>query len=443
MVRVLRSLVNRLHENVVWSMRSNFIDVPTDCPQRDERLGWTGDIAVFAPTACFLYGVAGFLSSWLADLAADQDDRGIVPLVVPDALGRQRDPRRVPFSGAQAIWGDAAVLVPWALHERFGDRGILERQYPSMTAWVAAVTDAVGPSRRWERGFQLADWLDPAAPPERPAQAMTDPHLVATAYFAHVSGLMARIAALLGHTADAARYAVLTNEVRAAFRKEYITPNGRMASDTQTAYALGIMFDLFETDAQRERAGHRLVRLVERNGYRVGTGFAGTPLILDALCKAGEPAAALRMLTTRECPSWLYPLSMGATTVWERWDSLRPDGSVNSGQMTSFNHYALGAVADWLHRRVGGLAPLEPGYRRFEVDPLVGGEISWASVRHETPYGLASVRWHVRDGNAELHAVVPPGTEALIRLGRQGDTVPSTAGEHRMRWPVEGRLASH
>lgn len=429
-------LINRLHENVVWSMRSNFFDVPTDCPQRDERLGWTGDIAVFAPTACVLYDAAGFLSSWLADLAADQDERGVVPVVIPDVLSRQPE-RRTAITGPQAIWGDAAVLVPWTLYERYGDRGILERQYGSMTAWVDAVAEAMGPARRWERGFQLADWLDPSAPPERPAQAMTDPHLVATAYLAHVSRIMARTAALLGKADDAARYEALSDEVRAAFRREYVTPAGRMASDSQTAYALAIMFDLLESEAQRERAGQRLGRLVERNGYRVGTGFAGTPLILDALCKAGNPEAALRMLATRECPSWLYPLTMGATTVWERWDSMLPDGSVNSGQMTSFNHYALGAVADWLHRRVGGLGPLEPGYRRFEVSPLVGGEITWASVRHQTPYGLASVRWEVNHGTAEAEVVVPPGTEAVIRLG--GDHAESVAppGEHRFRWRPE------
>jgi alpha-L-rhamnosidase len=406
--------VNRLHENVVWSMRSNFFDIPTDCPQRDERLGWTGDIAVFAPTACFLYDVAGFLSSWLGDVAADQDERGVVPLVVPDALGRQRDPSRVPFGGVQAIWGDAAVLVPWTLYQRYGDRGILERQYPGMAAWMGALEDAVGPGRRWERGFQLADWLDPAAPPERPGQAMTDPHLVATAYFAHVSGLMAEIAGLLHRDSDGTRYRQLASEVATAFRAEYVTPNGRLASDTQTAHALALVFGLLDTPAQRQRAGRRLSTLVQRNGYRVGTGFAGTPLILDALCLAGESDAALKMLLTEECPSWLYPLTMGATTVWERWDSLRPDGSVNPGQMTSFNHYALGAVADWLHRRIGGLAPLEPGYRRFLVDPLIGGPITSASVRHDTPYGLASVEWRAEGDGAAVDLVVPPGCEAVV-----------------------------
>jgi alpha-L-rhamnosidase len=428
-------LLNRFHENVVWSMRSNFFDVPTDCPQRDERLGWTGDIAVFAPAACYLYDTAGFLSTWLADLAADQDAGGGVPVVVPDALGR-RDPARIPFRGLQAIWGDAAVIVPWVLYERYGDEGILARQYASMKAWIDAVARAIGPARRWEDGFQLADWLDPAAPPERPAQAMTDPHLVATAYFAHAAGLLAKAAAVLGHGADADRYATLAAEVRDAFRHEYVTPSGRLVSDSQTAYALALAFGLVDGEEERAVAGRRLEALVRRNDYRVGTGFAGTPIILDALCLAGAEEAAVRMLLTRECPSWLYPLTMGATTVWERWDSLRPDGSVNPGQMTSFNHYALGAVADFIHRRIGGLAPLEPGYRRFEVAPIAGLEVTWAKARLRTPYGLAAVEWRREDGRLELDVTVPPSARAVVRPPAGGPSLEAASGAHHWSLPL-------
>ncbi len=400
-------LLNRLHENAVWSMRSNFLDVPTDCPQRDERLGWTGDLSMFAPSACFLYDAAGVLTSWLADLRADQGDDGVVPIVVPRLPGAM-------MGMAQAVWGDAAVIVPWTLYERYGDIGILEAQYESMRAWVDAVARLAGPGRLWDRGFQFADWLDPTAPPEEPQRAMTDPHLVATAYFQHVAELLSRAAALIGREEDLARYAQLAAEVRVAFVREYVTPNGRVASDSQTAYAVAIAFDLFETPEQRERAGRRLASLIRHNRYRIGTGFVGTGLVLDALCASGETETAFRLLMERSCPSWLYPVTMGATTIWERWDSMLADGRVNPGEMTSFNHYALGSVVDWLHLRVGGLAPAAPGYRRIEVAPLVSGGLTWAEARHVTPYGLATVRWDLRDGAIDLEATVPPNTSARI-----------------------------
>ncbi len=408
-------LVNRLHENAVWSMKSNFLDVPTDCPQRDERLGWTGDLTVFSPSACFLHDSAGFLDNWLADLAADQTEDGTVPIVIPDTFGRSPNGARIGWAQtAQAVWGDAAVIVPWVLYQRYGDAQILERQFDSMQAWVDRITEIAGLTRLWNKGFQLADWLDPAAPPTEPARAMTDPHLVSTAYFAHVSDLLSCAAETIGRNQERDRYRALSDEVAAAFRREFVTPSGRMASDTQTAYALALMFDLLETDEQRERAGRRLSSLVRFNKHRVGTGFVGTAIVTDALTQAGDVEVAYRMLLEKECPSWLYPVTMGATTVWERWDSLLPDGTVNPGEMTSFNHYALGAVADWLHRVVGGLATLTPGYKTFEVRPQPGGGMEHASARHRTPYGEASSSWRMEDGRLEVDVVVPPNTTARI-----------------------------
>jgi alpha-L-rhamnosidase len=223
-------LLDRLHENVVWSMRSNFVDLPTDCPQRDERLGWTGDIQVFAPTATFLYDCAGLLNSWLADLAAEQRDVGTVPFYVPwvDLF------RSV---GPTAAWGDAAVLVPWTLYERYGDVEVLRAQYDSMRAWVDQLTDVAGPSRLWDSGFQFGDWLDPAAPPDDPGRARTPHALVATAYFARSADVLARVAKVLGRAEDTRRYRDLAGEVRRAFAAEFVTPNGRLAGGAQTAYA--------------------------------------------------------------------------------------------------------------------------------------------------------------------------------------------------------------
>jgi alpha-L-rhamnosidase len=414
--------VNRLHENIVWSMRGNFLDVPTDCPQRNERLGWTGDINVFSPTASFLYDVDGFLASWLADLAADQHADGAVPFVIPDVMSG----RSVPT----ACWGDAAVVVPWVLYERYADIAVLEQQYESMQRWVELVAGLAGESRLWDQGFQFGDWLDPAAPPERPREALTDTHLVATACFAHSADVLSRVAKLLHREEDAARYGRLAQEVRAAFAREYVTPSGRLAADTQTAYALALQYALLPSDAQRVHAAQRLARLVHQNGYRIGTGFVGTPLVCDALSEAGNVDMAYRMLMERSCPSWLFPITMDATTIWERWDSLRPDGSVNPGEMTSFNHYALGAVGDWLHRVVGGLAPQQPGYKRMIIAPQPGGGLTWATSRLRSPYGVAESSWRVDGDHTVVRATVPPNTRASVRLPGSAESLDLGSGQY-------------
>ena len=424
-------LINRLHENVVWSMRGNFLDIPTDCPQRDERLGWTGDIQVFSPTACFLYDSAGFLGSWLQDLAAEQREFGVVPFVVPSVIGERANP-------PAAAWGDAACVVPWVLYQRYADAGVLAAQFDSMRAWVDLLEKVSGERRLWDTGFQFGDWLDPTAPPDKPAAAKADAAVVATAYFAHSADLTAQAARVLGRADDAEHYAALAQSVRDAFNAEYVTPHGRVLSDAQTVYAQAIGFALLPTEEQRSYAGKRLAALAQASDYRISTGFVGTPLICDALCSVGEHEAAFRLLTQRECPSWLYPVTMGATTIWERWDSMLPDGSVNPGEMTSFNHYALGAVADWLHRTVAGLAPAAPGYRAIAIRPLVGGGLSHARARHITPYGLAESSWSLDGGQLTVAIIVPPGAAAEVTLpqsGRAPFTVES--GAHRWQYAAQ------
>jgi alpha-L-rhamnosidase len=405
-------------------MRGNFLDVPTDCPQRDERLGWTGDIQIFAPTASFLYDTAGFLDSWLADLAADQYPDGSVPFVIPDVLGGD---------ATAAAWGDAAVVVPWVLYQRFGDLAILERQLPSMRAWVdrmaSLTTDGV-----WAGGFQFGDWLDPAAPPDNPFAAKADPDVVATAHLAHSAWLVAQAARLLGQDDCADSYDRLAASTREAFAHTYVTGAGRVLSDAPTVYALALAWYLLPSPEQREGAARRLADLVRANGFRIATGFVGTPLIADALTASGRADLAYRLLLEKGCPSWLYPVTMGATTIWERWDSMLPDGSVNPGEMTSFNHYALGAVADWLHRTVAGLAPAAPGYREITVRPLPDRALTHASARHLTPYGEASVSWRRADGRFALEVVVPVGTEASVYL--PGETQPVRVWHGRHSWSV-------
>jgi alpha-L-rhamnosidase len=429
-------LVNRLHENVVQGMRGNFLDVPTDCPQRDERMGWTGDIQVFAPTASFLHDCSGMLTGWLRDLSAEQLARpdGVPPLVVPDVL-----PAAFQDVGAQAVWADVAVLLPWTLYQRFGDLEVLRTQYPSMRAWGEATIRLTSEGDGlWRQDFQLGDWLDPQAPPDRPGEAMTDGDLVANAYVIRSAEVLAEAAELLDAKGDAARFRAHAQAVRERFADHFVTPDGRLASDTQTAYALALAFSLLPTERQRRGAAERLAHIVRRASFRIATGFTGTPLICDALCAAGEPQLAYRMLLEKACPSWLYPVTMGATTIWERWDSMLPDGTVNPGEMTSFNHYALGAVADWLHRTVAGLAAAEPGWRRLRIAPLPGGDLTWAKATHDTPYGRAEAGWRIEGAERDILVVevsVPPNTTAEVQLPDDTDPFEVGSGRHTFRCP--------
>ncbi|WP_436775971.1 glycoside hydrolase family 78 protein [Yinghuangia sp. YIM S09857] len=422
-------LLNQLHANVVWSMRDNFVGVPTDCPQRDERLGWTGDINAFGPTAAFLHDVRGLLGSWLEDVAAEHREKGYVPWVVPDVLSTPSSPT--------ALWSDVVVSLPWALYREYGDAEILRRNYPSMTAFVRSVERVLDETGLWSSGFQFGDWLDPDAPGDNPSGGKTDRHLVASAFLCRTTAQLAEIAALLDEKDDAAHFAALARTVRDAFRHEFVTPAGRLASESATAYALAICFDILEPE-QEAKAGDRLAELVAKAGYRISTGFAGTPFVTEALGRTGHLDEAYLLLLETGCPSFLYPVTMGATTIWERWDSVRPDGSLHPDGMTSLNHYALGAVADWLHRTVGGLAPVEPGYRTMRVAPRPGGGLTHATVTHDTVRGRASVAWRIEDTHVSIDVTVPADTKATVELPLHPDglVVEVDAGEHRWEYDL-------
>lgn len=416
------ALINQLHSNIVWSTRSNFLSIPTDCPQRDERLGWTGDIQVFAPTATYLFASTSLLASWLQDVALEQSDTpgGIVPLVIPNVLAGTTWPTL-----PQAVWDDVAILLPWTLHRRSRDPSLLRRQLPSMRTHLSTSIRR-GPDGLWDPHlWQLGDWLDPNAPPHDPGLARTDGTLVADAYLVHVTATMAKVCDAVGEDAEAARYAADAARLRGVFAHKYIAGSGLVVGDSQTSLALALAFGLHGGDGEQVAvAGERLARLVRYEGFRVSTGFAGTPLVLHALTGAGHVQLAYRMLEEEGCPSWLYPVTMGATTVWERWDGLMPDGSVNPGEMTSFNHYALGSVADWLHGTVGGIAPVEAGWGRFRVRPLPGGTVTSAEVGFESPYGRVEVAWVLLEGSPQrfrLKVTVPPGAEALVVLPGQSE----------------------
>jgi alpha-L-rhamnosidase len=425
-------LLNQLHRNVVWSLRGNFLDLPTDCPQRDERLGWTGDIAVFAPTATYLFDVDDFLRDWLKDLAAEQEAAsGRVPPVVPDMLKYVDRPKQWPIPDATAIWSDAAVWVPWSLWWAYGDRHVLADQFDSMVAHVRRIESLLSPTGLWDGGFQFGDWLDPTAPPEEPFLSKADNGVVATACLYRDTHILREAATLLGRHEDAQQFGTLAERTRAAFNEHYVRPEGVIHSDAETPYALAIVFGLLDPEDE-QLAGKRLAELVAKSGHHIQTGFAGTPFITHALTKTGHLDDAYRLLLQTECPSWLYPVTMGATTIWERWDSMLPDGTINPGQMTSFNHYAFGAVAHWMHQVIGGIAPLEPGYSRVLIAPQPGADIRWARASLETRHGQIAVSWS-RDGDGPLQLDVdlPEGVSALVRLpGSQAQELGS--GRHHL-----------
>ncbi|KAH8786724.1 bacterial alpha-L-rhamnosidase-domain-containing protein [Hyaloscypha sp. PMI_1271] len=450
--------VNQLHKNVVWSMRGNFLSIPTDCPQRDERLGWTGDIQVFCPSASYLFDTTGMLGNWLEDVAAEQleDWRGGIPgLVCPDVL-----PPHWPHI-PQAVWDDVTILTPNDLYQYSADTDLLERQFVSMQTWLDKGVDR-GDDGLWNPDqWQLSDWLDPTAPPDDPGSSRTDDVMVADAYLVHVTGVFAHICAKLRKNLLSAKYAADAARLRALFQHKYITPHGNLMSNSQTGVALAIQFDLYATAAHRFVAANSLKKLVRRARFNIATGFAGTPVILHALTTSKLPQIAYRMLLEKSCPSWLYPITMGATTIWERWDSMLPDGTINPGQMTSFNHYALGAVADWLHGSVGGISPLEPGWKVVKVRPVPGGNLTSAEVSFDGPYGLVSCAWKLEENGTRfvMSLVVPPNSTAVVTLPSElsasvsDEEEPSRqvgSGSHRFvceyvagAWPPKAIVAAH
>lgn len=413
--------VNQLVSNSIWSQRGNFLAVPTDCPQRDERLGWTGDIAAYAATAAFQFDVSDFLHNWLLDVQAEAQlpPLSFVPFVVPDVL-KLRSGGEDPFEDEPAevptaVWGDAAVWVAEALWNAYGDLDDLRAQYPGMVIHLESVERALSPTGLWDTGFQFADWLDPDASPHDPADAKADKGVVATACLVRSARFAATSAALLGKDADAQRWQALADHTLRAFTAAYVDAEGRILSDCATVYALAITFDLLD-EATRPLAAQRLVEVVRAADYKVSTGFAGTPFVTWALSETGHVEDAYRLLLEEECPSWLYPVEMGATTIWERWDSMLPDGSINPGEMTSFNHYALGAVADWIYQVVLGIRAAEPGYRRILIQPTPGPGIDWARGAYNSIAGRIEVSWQTTSEGLRVEATIPEGTEADVVL---------------------------
>jgi len=400
--------INQLESNIRWGMRSNFLDVPTDCPQRDERLGWTGDAQVFIGTAAFHYDVSRFFEKWMCDLVDGQRADGAFPHVAPDLLSVYFPPDQA--FGA-AAWADAGVICPWQIYRHFGNTRILEENYGAMTRWIDY-------QEKTARGFlrpptTYGDWL--AIDAVTPERAPVPSDLVGTACFAYTTGLMARIAAVLGRDADTARFTALREQIVAAFQREYVTPGGRVVGDCQTGCLLALAFDLLPEEL-RPRAVERLVELIACRDWHLTTGFVGTPLLCPVLSRFGHTDVAYKLLLQDTYPSWLYPIRNGATTMWERWNSYTKEHGFGPVDMNSFNHYAYGAIGEWMYATIGGLRCLEPGYRSVLIAPEPGGGITSARCSHITPQGRLACSWQISNATFEMEIEVPDGIEARFRL---------------------------
>ncbi|MGF7030759.1 alpha-L-rhamnosidase [Paenibacillus mucilaginosus] len=400
-------LVNQLQRNIQWGQRGNFLDVPTDCPQRDERLGWTGDAQVFIGTALFNYQGGPFFTKWLRDLKAEQLPDGGVPFVIPDVVG----------GASSAAWGDAAVICPWTVYRYYDDRRLLAEQYDSMQAWVEYIRAQGENEYLWNTGFHFGDWLALDAK-ENSYIGATPKELVATAYYAHSTRLLRDSATVLGYEDDARRYGELHQGIVRAFREEFVTATGRIASPTQTAHVLALMFDLVD-DRVKPRVAKDLNDLIAENGYHLSTGFVGTPYLCFALSNSGYHDTAVKLLLQESYPGWLYSVSKGATTIWEHWDSIKPDGSFWSDDMNSFNHYAYGAIGEWMYRRVAGLDMDDavPAYKRVRIEPLFGGrKLTHARAAHRSLYGRVETGWRMDGEEIEVHVEIPANTTAEVVL---------------------------
>jgi alpha-L-rhamnosidase len=403
-------LLNQLQHNIEWGQRGNFLDVPTDCPQRDERLGWTGDAQAFFSTAAFNFNVAPFFTKWLADVAADQLPNGSVPFVVPNVLG--------PNSTGSSGWADVATIIPWETYLAYADTRLLAAQYPSMQKWVGYMRQQAGQGYLWRTGFHFGDWLyynnasNPSAEP-----GYTDREFICTAFFAYSAQLTARAAQVLGKTAEAAEYETLFQNIKTAFQKEYLTASGRLSPGSQTAYVLALMFDLLPAE-QRAQAAARLATDVKKRGNHLSTGFLGTPYLAQALSENGQLTTAYDLLLQTTYPSWLYPVKMGATTIWERWDGQKTDSTFQDVGMNSFNHYAYGAIGRWMYNHLAGLDldPAQPGYRQVRVAPRPDVRVPSARASYRSPYGLVAVEWAWANNNFSLKVTVPPNATATVRL---------------------------
>ncbi len=428
-------LVNRLFLNAQWGQKGNFVDVPTDCPQRDEKMGWTGDTQVFSGTACFNMDSYAFFRKYGYDMGREQEERGgMVPMVVPAANVQ---------GGGSSAWADAATIIPWNVYLHYGDKAILEQQFESMKMWVDYIIRAdeeSGGRRLWTTGFHFGDWLALDGANSDSPMGGTDTDFIASAYYRYSSQLLAKAAKALGKDEIADYYGRISDEVKAAIEDEFFSKNGRLALDTQTAYAVALFMDLVP-EAHRARAVESLRKRLKIDRNHLKTGFVGTPYLNHVLSDNGCNDLAYTLLLNDDYPSWLYAVKLGATTIWERWNSILPDGKISSTGMNSLNHYAYGAIAEWMYRTVAGINPTEdaPGFRRAELAPQPDFRLQWAKSSVQTAAGAYKSEWSFdEEGNLTFIFEVPFNATARVRLPRADAAAITVNGQPLRESGIEG-----
>lgn len=421
--------VNQLQSNIAWGQRSNFLDIPTDCPQRDERLGWTGDAQIFSWTASFNRNTALFFRKWMRDVAVESSLEKGVPHVVPDILGQY----------SSSAWSDVAVIVPWVVYQTYGDKGILEENWKCMHEWVDYIKSQCGANGLWQTGFQYGDWLALDKEESADRTGATDKYMIANAYYLYVTDLVRQTAEVLGFAEEAEKYQKLYDTTLEAFRQEYYTSTGRIVSETQTGAILSLYFNLAR-EKDRERILQILKTNIENHKNHLATGFVGTPYLCHTLSENGEHELAATVFMKEDYPSWLYAVNMGATTIWERWNSIMPDGSFDVSGMNSLNHYAYGSIGDWMYRKVAGVSQLKPGYKKFKVQPMFVKGIEEAGVTFESIYGQIESKWSCKDGKICGYVKVPVNTTAEIHLPEKEEVLTVGSGVYEYEYETTTNL---
>ncbi len=419
-------LINQLQHNIQWGQKGNFVDVPTDCPQRDERLGWTGDAQAFCRTAAYNMDVSAFFTKWLKDIAADQKQGGEVPDVIPDILNRQGATTAQPSAG----WGDVSVIAPWTMYTVYGDKNFLTNQYPSMKAWVEYIRKKAGESYIWTGGSKYGDWLfyHPPVNNHTEPDGYTDHDFIATAFYAYSTSLLAEAAKVLGKNDDARMYSDLFNRIKEVFIDEYVTKAGRVGTNSQTSYVLALKFNLLPENL-RSKAAAFLVEDIKSRDNHLSTGFLGTPYLCHVLSNNGYTDVAYDLLLQESYPSWLYPVKMGATTIWERWDGEKTDSTFEDPGMNSFNHYAYGAIGDWMYRVSAGIETNGAGYKHIIIQPHPTSKLTYSKASFESSYGTIASGWERKDGKIIVKVKIPVNTTATIILPASGQSKVAESGK--------------
>jgi len=404
------ALINQLQSNIEWGQKGNFLDIPTDCPQRDERLGWTGDAHAFARTAAYNRGVYNFFAKWMKDVAADQLENGRVPWVIPNIFIDKQ------WESGSTGWSDASTIIPWNIYMAYGDARILENQYSSMKKWVDYMKNK-SVNHLWNNEpFHFGDWLFYRPDDDKDGiAAITNKHMIAQCFFAHSTQMLINTAEVLNKTEEVKLYTDLLSKVKKAYMDEYMTANGGLVSNTQTAYVLALEFDMLPENL-RQQAADRLVKNIIQYNNHITTGFLGTPYICHVLSRFGHVEVAYKLLLQKTYPSWLYPVTVGATTIWERWDAQKPDGRFQTSEMNSFNHYAYGAIGDWMYRVAAGLSEGSAGYKHVVVKPHLGGDFTYMKADLKTGYGNAASHWKLEEGQLIMDVKIPVNTTATIYI---------------------------